>query len=105
MNKKNTIKTLNELGFRIPIDMGATKCNFLDISLGTANNTFKPYQKENSSINFINNYSNHPSILKKNLLKYIKKKLNGLSKTEEFFKESITGYQHALTNSNFKHKL
>ena len=41
--KKNTIKTFNELGFKITIDIGATKYNFLDISLDIANNTFKPY--------------------------------------------------------------
>ena len=81
MNKKNTIKTLNELGFRIPIDMGATKCNFLDISLDTTNNTFKPYKKENSSINYINNYSNHPSITKK------KPSKNDRKKTKQFIKK------------------
>ena len=103
--KKNTIKIFNELGFKITIDIGATKCNFLDISLDTANNTFKPYQKENSSTNYINKYSNHPSIIKKNLPKMIEKRLNRLSKTKEIFNESITGYQNALTNSNFKDKL
>ena len=82
--KKNTIKTFNELGFKITIDIGTTKCNFLDISLDTSNNTFKPYQKENSSIKYINNFSNHPSIIKKNLPKMIEKRLNRLSKTTIF---------------------
>ena len=35
----------------------------------------------------------------------IDKILNRLSKTKENFKESITKYQNALTNSNLKHKL
>ena len=35
----------------------------------------------------------------------IEKRLNRLSKSEQTFKESITGYQNGLTNSNFKHKL
>ena len=35
----------------------------------------------------------------------IEKRLNSLSKSEEIFKESITEYQNALTNSNFKDKL
>ena len=35
----------------------------------------------------------------------IEKILNRLSKNNEIFKDSITGYQNALTNSNFKHKL
>ena len=33
------------------------------------------------------------------------KRLNRMSKTVETFKVSITKYQKALTNSNFKHKL
>ena len=103
--KKNTIKTFNKLGFKITIDIGTTKCNFLDISLDTSNNIFKPYQKENSNIIYVNNYSNHPPIIKKNLPQMIEKRLNRLSKNEEIFKNSITGYQNALINSNFKHKL
>ena len=31
--KKNTIKTFNELEFKITIDLGTTNCNFLDIYL------------------------------------------------------------------------
>ena len=44
--KMNTIKTFNELSFKITINIGAPKCSFLDISLDTTNNTFKPYQKK-----------------------------------------------------------
>ena len=35
----------------------------------------------------------------------IEKRLKRLSNNNEIFKDSITGYQNALTNSNFKHKL
>ena len=40
--KNNTIKTFTKLGFKIMIDVGATKCNLLYISLDTSNNIFKP---------------------------------------------------------------
>ena len=43
----------------------------LDISLDTDNNLFKPYQKENSSINYVNKYSINLSIIKNNLPKMI----------------------------------
>ena len=35
----------------------------------------------------------------------VEKRLKRLSKTEKIFNESITGYQNAKINSNFKHKL
>ena len=35
----------------------------------------------------------------------IEKRLTRLSKNNETFKDSKTGYQNALTNFNFKHKL
>ena len=59
------MKTFNELGLKKTIDIGTTKCNFLDISLDTSNNTFEPYQKQKLSIKYINYFSNHPSIIKK----------------------------------------
>merc|ERR1712096_138222 len=42
--KKKTIKIFKDIGFKITIDTGATKCNFLDVTLDLANNEFKPYK-------------------------------------------------------------
>ena len=103
--KKQTIKIMKEIGFNITLDIGMTKCNFLDITLDLANNCYMPYRKDNSSIKYINNKSNHPMILKKNLPKMIENRLNRLSTNPKIFNDAKTDYQTALRKSNFKHKL
>ena len=103
--KKKTIKTFKDIGFKITIDTGALKCNFLDVTLDLANNEFKPYKKENTEIRYINNNSNHPKIIKKNLPAMVEKRLIRLSKNRKTFNDNICTYQNALDKSNFKHKL
>jgi len=63
--KKKTIKIFKDIGFKITIDTGATKCSFLDVTLDLASNEFKLYKKENTEVRYINNNSNHPKIIKK----------------------------------------
>ena len=103
--KKKTIKIFKDIGFKITIDTGATKCNFLDVTLDLANNIFKPYKKDNTEIRYINNNSNHPKIIKKNLPAMVEKRLTKLSKNKKVFDDNICAYQNALDKSNFKHKL
>ena len=103
--KKKTIKLFNEIGFKITIDIGATTCNFLDTTLNLTDDEYKPYRKENSDVKYINNKSNHPLIIKKNLPELIETRINRLSKSEKIFKNSVPTYQNALNDSNFKHTL
>ena len=103
--KKQTIKTFKDIGFKITMEIGMTKCNFLDITLDLANNCYMPYRKENSSIRYISSDSNHPKIIKKNLPKMIEKRLNRLSTDLRTFDNAKHSYQIALLQSNFKHKL
>ena len=65
----------------------------------------KADRKEISSIRYINNNSNHPTIIKKNLPKMIEKRLNRLSTDQQTFDNAKHSYQVALRQSNFKHKL
>ena len=103
--RKKTIATLKKLGFKITIETGLVKCNFLDITLDMARNIYKPYRKENMCIRYIDKKSNHPSIIKKNLPIMIEKRINTLSKNKEIFEESVANYQQALNNSNFNYIL
>ena len=103
--KKKTIKVFKDIGFKITIDTGSTKCNFLDVTLDLTNNIYKPYKKENTEIRYINRNSNHPKIIKKNLPAMIENRLIKLSKNKDIFDNNICTYQNALDKSNFKHKL
>ena len=103
--KKKTIKLFSDIGFKITIDVGSTICNFLDTTLDMTNNLYKPYRKENSEVRYINNKSNHPKIIKKNLPAMIERRINRLSKNEQIFNNSVATYQNALKTNNFKHTL
>ena len=103
--KKKTIKLFNDIGFKITIDVGTTVCNFLDTTLNLTNNIYKPYRKENSEVRYINNKSNHPKVIKRNLPAMIERRINKLSKNEQIFNNHVATYQNALNNANFKHKL
>ena len=104
LNKKIT-KLMNELGFKITIQIGHLKTNFLDVSLDLYHNTYKPYRKPNSQLNYINSNSNHPRHIKKQLPIMIEKRLNSLSKNERTFNMIKPEYNEALAKSGFKYKL
>ena len=78
--KKDSIRIFKEIGFNITIEVGLAKCIFLDISLDISRNEYKPYRKENLYIKYIDNNSNHSSIIKKNLPKMVQKRINALCK-------------------------
>ena len=44
--KKKTIKVFKDICFKVTINTGSTKCNFLDVTLDLTNNVFKLYKKE-----------------------------------------------------------
>ena len=68
-------------------------------------NNYCPFTKPNAKIIYINNGSNHPKIIRKNIPLMVENRLNKLSKNKESF-DNIKGvYQNALANSNFNHKL
>ena len=103
--KKRTIKIIKYIGYSITIDVGMTKCNFLDITLDLANKCHMLYKKENSAIKYINKNSNHPMTIKNNLPRMIKERLIQLSTDPNIFDDAKPCYQNALSKSNFKHKL
>ena len=76
-----------------------------DTTLNLTNNIYKPYRKENSEVRYINNKSNHPKVIKRNLPAMIERRINKLSKNEQIFNNHVATYQNALNNANFKHKL
>ena len=55
---------MSDIGFKLTLEIGAQITNFLDITLNLSNNTYRPYRKPNSLLNFINVNSDHPYHLK-----------------------------------------
>ena len=103
--KKKIISTFKNIGFKITIDVGAIRTNFLDITLDLNSDIYQPYRKPNSEILYINAKSNHPAHIKKSIPSMITKRLCSLSKTKEEFDKCKPDYENALMRSGFKEPL
>ena len=79
--------------------------NFLDVTFDLYNNLYKPYRKPNNKAICINNQSNHPPNVLKQLPKSITKKISDTSSSKDIFDKSISIYQNALYESGFKEEL
>ena len=79
--------------------------NFLDITLNLETGHYEPYMKENNTIFYVHNKSNHPPTILKNLPKNIENRLSKISANEEIFITAIPPYQAALDASDYNHKL
>ena len=79
--------------------------NFLDITLNLETGHYEPYMKENNTIFYVHNKSNHPPSILKNLPKNIENRLSKISANEEIFNTAIPPYQAALEASDYNYKL
>ena len=91
-----------KIGFQITIETGKVVTNFLDVTLDLKNNSYNPYRKPNSSINYIHHSSNHPPSVKRALPSMIQKRLVSLSKDNNIFNEHKQDYEEALRKSGYK---
>ena len=103
--KKDIQKLFKENALDIIIQCNMKTVNYLDVTLNLENSTYRPYQKENNQIKYINTESNHPPSIIKQLPLSIESRLSLLSSSEEIFNDSVTPYQDALDKSGYKHKL
>ena len=103
--RKKTISTMKDIGFRITIEVGQTKTDFLDVSLDLFNNIYSPFRKPNASTSYIHKDSNHPRSIKRSLPNMISYRINALSKNETIFLNSKIEYETALKNGGHDSKL
>ena len=75
--------------------------NFLDITLNLKDGTYQPYRKPNDDPIYINNKSNHPPSILKQLPTSINKRISKLSGNQETCNTAAPNYEEALQNSNF----
>ena len=78
--KQEISKTFQHNGLKITIQANKKSIDFLDITLDLKNNLYKPYQKQNNILLYINKHSNHPPAIIKNLPKGISNRTSTNSK-------------------------
>ena len=77
--KKNLQKTFKEFGLEIVAESNLRIVNYLDVTLKLNDGSFRPCDKPDDIIQYINKESNHPPNLIKHLQAYIEKQLSNNS--------------------------
>ena len=94
--KKNVVKTFKDCGLNITIETNLHTANYLDVTFYLQKDTYLPYRKPDNPPVYINNFSNHPPTVIKQLPKSISKQLSDLSSNEEIFEKTKTAYSDAF---------
>ena len=68
----------------------STRVDFLDINFNINENFYRPYQKPNDSLLYIDTMSDHPPCIKRGLPNMIEHKISRLCSNENIFKEEKT---------------
>ena len=103
--KKDLTRKFNELGLSITALTSQQRTNFLDITFDLANDTYKPYRKPNDEPLYINNSSNHPPSILRELPSSINKRINTLSCDKGTFDAAAPEYKEVLRRSDFNAQL
>ena len=99
--RKQLCKNFSNFGFKITLQTNMKIVNFLDITLNLNDGTYQPYRKPNNDPIYINNKSNHPPSIVKQLPTSINKRISKLSCNQETFNAAAPIYEETLRNSNF----
>ena len=78
--------------------------NFLDITLGINNKSYRPFRKEKNITQYINKGSNHPPSIIKNIPDVVNRRISTISSNEEMFNSSKQFYEDALKSSGYNIK-
>ena len=95
------MKLFKQNGFKITIESGLFKTDFLDVSFNILNSSYQPYNKPNSLILYVNNKSNHP----RQVPQTINRRRIKLSNNQEFLNNVKSEYQKALNSASYKDNL
>ena len=82
-------------GLEIIIEYNKKVVDFLDVTLNFKDGTYKPYQKPDIKVSYINVQSNHPPNIIKQLPKTIEQRLSNNSSNETIFNEAAQLYEKA----------
>ena len=103
--KKEMCKIFGNYGLIITIDVNHKIVNFLDVTFDLESGLFKPFMKPNDNPLYVNNKSNHPPAITKNLPESVNRRLSSLSANEGVFRDAIPPYQQALKDSGYDFEL
>ena len=65
--KKELCQIFRNLGLKLTVEANKKVVNFLDITLDLQRDLYSPYMKPNNTLQYVNNKSNHPPLILKNI--------------------------------------
>ena len=89
-------------GLEIMIEASLRIVNYLNVTLNLDVGSFRPCDKPDDIIQYINKESNHPPNLIKHLPVSIEKQLSNNSSNEKIFQELAIYYENTLNHRNIK---
>ena len=75
--------------------------NYLDVAFDISQNTYKPFQKENTSIKYISPNSDHPPTIIKQIPKIVGDRISMLCSNEDIHKNERTRYEELLKRDGY----
>ena len=103
--KKNICRIFHLNGLRITIEANKQIINFLDVTLNLSNDTYRPYTKPDTILQYVHRDSNHPQTTTKSIPTGINKRLSLHSSNKASFDQAAPPYQKALNESGYKYTL
>ena len=103
--KKNFQSLFKKYGLEIIIECNKKVVDFLEVTFNLKDGTYKPYQKPDNNISDINEQSNHPPNITKQLPKIIEQRLSNSSSDEKIFNEAAQLYEKVLSEAGYHVKL
>ena len=102
--KKSLQKTFKDFVLEIVAECNLRIVNYLDVTLNLNDGSFRPCDKPDDIIQYINKEFNHPPNLIKHLPASIEKRLSNNSFDEKTFQESAISYEDTLNKAQVTSK-
>ena len=97
-------KTFKDFGLEIVAESNLRIINYLDVTLNLNDGSFRPCDKSDDIIQYINKEFNHPPNLIKHLPASIEKRLSNNSFDKKIFQESAIYYEDTLNKAGYLDK-
>ena len=104
-NKKEICCIFNHNGLRITIEANKQTINFLDVTFNLNKNTYQPFTKSYTTLQYVHRENNHPPTTTKNMHPGINKRLSSLSSDKAFFDQAAPPYPKAHDYCGYRYTL
>ena len=100
--RKDIIRIFKNEGLSVTCEINLKTVKFLDVCFNLENNSYKPYHKPNSKVQYVSTGSNHPKLVLDNIPIGINQRLSSISSDLNAFDSEKNAFQDALIHAGHK---